>query len=189
MRVIISNTFDLRLLAQPGYCSRIMMDEVTFDQVRRACRRSAHVLEMDDTDEWGRAALGTIVERLNTDRVWEVKDHFMEIGDTLYVCPKPDGVHWFRVTLLSDAELYAKTVPNLDTEVTAIYELLRDIGGPVAFIPERLRLRGEYSLHRVCKTVLNKTTNNVISDALRQGNDDISRMRVALRMALDRLVA
>lgn len=186
-RVIIGHTFDLRLLAKPGYCSRVSMEETTFEQVRRACRKSVHVLEVDDTDEWGRVALGLILERLGTDGIWEIKDHFMEIGDILYVCPKPDGLHWFKVTLLSDVELYAKNVPNLEAEVTAIYELLREIGGPLEFLPERLRLRGEPAMSRTCRTVLNMTTNNVIRDALRQGNDDISRKKVALRMAMDRL--
>lgn len=186
-RIIISHTFDLRLLAQPGYCSRVQMEETTFEQVRRAARRDVFVLEVDDTDEWARYSLGQILERLGTDRVYEVKDHFMEIGDTLYVCSNPEGSRWFRVQLLSDMELYAKTVPNLESEVVALERLLREIDGPIAYLPERLRLRGEQSLARRCRQVINSTTATVISDAIRQGNDDVSRQRVVMRIAMDRL--
>lgn len=186
-RIIISHTFDLRLLAQPGYCSRVQMEETTFEHVRRCCRYDVHVLEVDDTDEWARYSLGGIMERIAPKRILEVKDHFMEIGDKLFVCSKPDGSRWFQVTLLSDMELYAKTVPNLESEVVALERLLREIDGPIVYLPERLRLRGEQSLARRCRQVINSTTATVIGDAIRQGNDDVSRQRVIMRMAMDRL--
>lgn len=186
-RVIVGHTFDLRLLAKPGYCSRVSLEETNFEHVRRSARRDVFVLEVDDTDEWARFSLGQILERLGTDRVYEVKDHFMEIGDTLFVCSKPDGSRWFRVTLLSDADMYAKVVPNLEAEVTAIKRLLENVGGPIVFMSESLKARGEHSLSRYCRQVVNSTTKNVIEESICQGYDEPSRQRVFVRMALDRL--
>lgn len=186
-QVIIGTSFNPGLLAKPGYCTRVKMNEVDVRDVKHAARNGVKVLAPDATDIYSKALLTTVLLNIGVDAAGLADEHCLNIGDTLYVCPRPEARLWFSVTLASDAEVCLDRYPELRREVDDLHQLFAQIGGPIAFLPERVQSRMGAGLalkmRRVSALPLAQLANQVIQSP----KDDAARRNLVIKLAMARV--